>query len=82
MNKKYNKSESKGGAHIVRLYCMLLLEADNIDRINIINRIIIPTWLLHCDKSLAPLQSITGNDAGTKSFGTKRYQVFIAKYYW
>ena len=46
MNKKYNKSESKGGAHIVRLYCMLLLEADNIDRINIRIRIIIPTWLL------------------------------------
>ena len=37
---------------------------------------------VHCDKSLAPLPSITGNDAGTKSYGTERYQVFITKYYW
>ena len=37
---------------------------------------------LHCHKSLAPLPSSTGNDAGTKSYGTLRYQVFITKYHW
>ena len=36
--------------------------------------------ILHCDKSLVPLPSITGNDAGRKSYGTERYQVFFTKY--
>ena len=36
----------------------------------------------HCHKSLAPLPSSTGNDAGTKSYGTLLYQVFITKYHW
>ena len=38
--------------------------------------------LKHCHKSLAPLPRSTGNDAGTKSYGTLRYQVFNTKYHW